>query len=97
MPKPLLRVGTPIRVTVHVTPLAWQGCAYPLVPGVCGTIEVLPLGIRPRRFDDACDPASCTEDEYWIKFERHEIDEDEGHMDTSMWCILCGHEIEPVD
>jgi hypothetical protein len=98
MPKPLLPVGTAIRVTVHVTPLEWQGCAYALVPGVCGTIEALPPYRRARRvFDGACDPASCTEYEYWIKFERHEIDAHEGPMDTSMWCLLCGHEVEPVE
>jgi hypothetical protein len=99
MPKPVLPVGTSIRVTVHATPLDWQGCAYPLVPGVCGTIEALPPNRWFRRAIDVTRSHSepCTEDLYYVKFERHELDEHDGPLDTSMWCILCAHEIEPVD
>jgi hypothetical protein len=99
MSKPMLPVGTPVRVTVHVTPLDWQGCAYPLVPGVCGTTEDMPPNILllRRAHDGSHHPDPCTEYWYWVKFERHDIDEHEGHLETSMWCILCAHEIEPVD
>lgn len=77
--------------------MEWRGCSYSLTTGACGVIEVSPPISARRLYDGACDPASCTEYQYWIKFERYEIDEHGGRLDTSMWCLLCGHEIEPVD
>jgi hypothetical protein len=85
MPTPVL-LGHPVRVTIYVQPLEWQGCRLHLTPGVVGVVVAV-YGPDASRIDATCALHGC----------QHHFNVHYGETGTfDMWCVMCPHEIEPV-